>query len=170
MRQTLSILLISVVFASPAFAKTHDKDMADYKECQCREQKMEKYDMEKMNEMMNICLKHADKLGLTSEQVVKIKAIDRAMRKKVRFGADQKIAKIELMEIMEVKGYDLEKANERVQKILNIQRSNHIEVLKSMVEVLTILSGNQYKIMDEMIEGEKYKMNKDQDHQGHHRE
>lgn len=165
MRKTLSVLLLSVIFAVPAFAQMHDKEMKGRNECQCNEHKMEKCDMEKMGDMMRMCLKHAGKLGLSGEQIVKLKAIHRSMEiKEIRLEADQKIAKIELMEIMEVKDFDLEKANAAAQKISDIGRDKHLEMLKSMKEVRSIITEEQFKKMREMMpmmmEGKKSEMNK----------
>jgi Spy/CpxP family protein refolding chaperone len=155
MRKTLSVLLLSVIFTVPAFAEMHDMEMKEHeghKECQCDEHKMEKGNMDKMGDMMGRCLKHADKLGLTDEQVVKLKVIHRAMEiKDIRLEADQKIAKLELMEIIEVKDFDLEKANAAVQKISDIERNKHLEMLKTMKEVRSILTDDQFKKMKEMM-------------------
>jgi Spy/CpxP family protein refolding chaperone len=148
------------------------KDHKGHMECKCHEQKMEKCDMDKMVEMMGMCLMHADKLGLTDDQVVKLKSIHSSMEKKgIRFEADQKIAKIELMEIMGIKDFDLDKATASVQKMSDIGRDHHLGMLKSMKEARSILTDDQFKKMKEMMSTmmEK-KMPKMKKHKGHHQD
>ena len=105
-----------------------------------------------MEDMMHKCLEHADKIGLTEDQITKITPIHREMEKKaIKYKADLKIAQIELKEIMEVKDFDLEKANAQVKKIEDIRASHHLGMLKSMKEVRSILSDEQFKKMKQMM-------------------
>jgi len=105
-----------------------------------------------MGGMMGMCLKNADKLGLTDDQVNKITPIHREMQKKmIRAKADLEIARIELKEIMAVKDFDLEKAGAQVRKIEDIRTNKHLEMLKSMKEVRSILTDEQFKKMKKMM-------------------
>jgi Spy/CpxP family protein refolding chaperone len=91
-------------------------------------------------------------MGLTDDQVMKMKPVHSEMQKKqARFKADLKIAEIELMEIMEVKDFDLEKANSAVKKIEDIKTAHHLEMLKAMKEMRTILTDEQFKKMQKMM-------------------
>jgi Spy/CpxP family protein refolding chaperone len=70
-----------------------------------------------------------------------------------------KLARIELREVTEAKDFDLEKANAAVQKISDIKRDQHLEILKSLKDVRTILTDEQFKkireIRHHMWEGKK---------------
>ncbi len=96
--------------------------------------------------MMGMCMEHADEIGLTDDQMMKMKPLHREMQKKqARFKADVKIAEIELMEIMDVKDFDLEKASAAVNKIAAIKTAHHLEMLKPMKEMRAILTDEQFK-------------------------
>jgi Spy/CpxP family protein refolding chaperone len=108
--------------------------------------------MDKMGDMMDRCIEHADKMGLTDDQIMKMKPGHSEMQKKqARFKADLKIAEIELMEIMEVKDFDLEKASSAANKIAAIRTAHHLEMLKAMKEMRTILTDEQFKKMKKMM-------------------
>jgi Spy/CpxP family protein refolding chaperone len=108
--------------------------------------------MDKMDEMMGMCLQNADKIGLTEEQIAKIKPLHNEMRKKqARYKADQKIAEIEMTEIMDVKDFDLEKANAAVRKIADLKTAHQMEMLKSMKEVRAGLTDEQFGKMKKMM-------------------
>jgi periplasmic protein CpxP/Spy len=142
-------LLLTVVFALPAFAQMADMPMMGPKEG--HGPMMGMCDMDRMGDMMGMCLANADKLGLTDDQVKKIKPIHREMQKKqAQFKADLKIAEIDQMEIMEVKDFDMEKAGAAVKKIADIKTAHHLEMLKSMKEVRAILTEEQFKKMRKM--------------------
>ncbi|QWV98715.1 hypothetical protein KP005_05365 [Geomonas nitrogeniifigens] len=105
----------------------------------------------KMGDMTAMCLEHAEKLGLTDDQTMKMKPLHREMQKKqARFMADLKIAEIELAEIMEVKDFDLEKATSAVKKIEGIKTSHHLEMLSAMKQMRAILTDQQFKEMMKM--------------------
>jgi Spy/CpxP family protein refolding chaperone len=112
-----------------------------------------------MGDMLDMCIEHADKMGLSDDQMMKAKPLHREMQKKqARFKADLKIAEIELMEIMEVKDFDLEKAGSAVKKISEIKAAHHVDMLKAMKEMRTILTDEQFKNMKKMMpmkKGEK---------------
>jgi Spy/CpxP family protein refolding chaperone len=77
-----------------------------------------------------------------------MKPVHREMQKKqARFKADLKIAEIELMEIMEVKDFDIEKAGLAAKKIGEIKTAHHLEMLKAVKEIRTILTDEQFKKM-----------------------
>jgi len=115
-------------------------------------QMMEMGTMDKMGEMMDMCIQHADMMGLTDDQVMKMKPVHSEMQKKqARFKADLKIAQIELMEIMEVKDFDLEKASAGVKKIGEINTAHRLEMARAMKEMRTILTDEQFKKMKKMM-------------------
>jgi len=104
--------------------------------------------MDRIGDMMGMCIEHADKMGLTDDQIQKMKPAHLEMQKKqARFMADLKIAEIELMEIMEVKDFDLEKAGTAVKKISDIKTAHHLEMLKAMREVRPVLTDEQFRQM-----------------------
>jgi Spy/CpxP family protein refolding chaperone len=75
----------------------------------------------------------------------------REMQKsQIRSKADLKIAEIELMEIMEVKDFDMDKASSAVKKIGDIKTTRHLEMLKAMKDMRTILTDEQFKKMHKM--------------------
>ena len=161
MKKIVLSLLLMVVFAVPAFSQMKDMPMKGHG------QMMEMGNMDMMGDMMSMCMGHADMMGLTDDQMIKMKPAQREMQKKqARFKADLKIAKIELMEIMEVKDFDIEKGNSAVKKIADIETAHHLEMLKAMKEMRTILTDEQFKKMQKMMPmktGEKKpakKMNK----------
>ena len=150
MKKTVLAVLLTVVFAVPAFSQMKDMPMKEYR--QGHGQMMEMAHMDRMGDMMGMCIEHADMLGLSDDQMAKMKPAHREMQKKeARFKADLKIAEIELMEIMEVKDFDLEKANAAVKKIAEIKTAHHLEMLKGMKEMRTMLTDEQFKKMKKMM-------------------
>ncbi|MCX7770375.1 MAG: Spy/CpxP family protein refolding chaperone [Proteobacteria bacterium] len=115
--------------------------------------------MDMMDDNIGMCLENAEKIGLTEEQKSKIIPIHREMMKlNARFKADIKIAEIELMEVMEPKDFDLDKAILATKKISDIRSSHHIEMLKAMKKVRTILTDEQYKKMRDIMMSKKSMM------------
>jgi Spy/CpxP family protein refolding chaperone len=105
-----------------------------------------------MGNMMGLCIEQADKMGLTEDQIMKMRPLRNEMQKKqARFMADLKIAEIELMEIMEVKDFDLEKAGLAVKKIAEIKTAHQLEMVKAMKEMRDILTDEQFKKMKQMM-------------------
>jgi Spy/CpxP family protein refolding chaperone len=144
---TVALLAIGV----PAFSQTMDMPMKDHRG-DGHGKMMAMHNMENMGDMMGMCIEHADNIGLTDDQIMKMKPAHREMQKKqARFKAAQKIAQIELMEIMEVKDFDLEKATAAVKKIEEIKTAYHLEMLKAMKEMRTILSYEQFKKMKKIM-------------------
>ena len=93
-------------------------------------------------------MEHADKMGLTDDQMMKMKPMHRDMQKKqIRSKADLNIAEIELMEIVDVKDFDLEKATAAVKKIEDIKTTRRLEMLKCMKDMRAILTDEQFKNM-----------------------
>ena len=72
-------------------------------------------------------------------------------KKQVKFKADLQIAEMEHMEIMEVKDFDLEKANASVRKIGDMKTAHHLEMVQLMKEVRNILTAEQYQKMKKMM-------------------
>jgi len=145
-----AVVLLAISVSVPAFSQMKDMSMKEHREGHGR--MMEMGNMDKMGDMMGMCIEHADKMGLTDEQIMKMKPIHREMQKKqARFKADLKIAEIELMEIMEVKDFDLEKAISAVKNIAEIKTAHHLEVLKAMKEMRTILTDEQFKKMKKIM-------------------
>jgi len=101
MKKIALSLLLMVFFAVPAFSQMMDKPTHEGHHGQMmghHGQMMGMCDMDRMGNMMDMCLANADKIGLTDEQINKITPIHREMQKKqARFIADQKIAEIELI-------------------------------------------------------------------------
>ena len=113
---------------------------------------MEMGKMDKMGDMMGMCIEHAEKIGLNDDQIMKMKTRHSEMQKKhARFKADEKIAEIELMDIMDVKDFDLEKARTAVKKIGEIKTAHQLEMLKAMKEMRTMLTEEQFKEMKKMM-------------------
>ena len=145
-----AVAMLALSAPVPAFSEMMDKSMMEHREG--HGQMMGMGNMDKMGDMMGMCIEHADQMGLTDDQMMKIKPLHREMQKKqVRFKADLKIAEIELMEIMEVKDFDLEKAISAVKKIADIKTTHHLEMLKAMKEMRTILTDEQFKKMKKMM-------------------
>jgi Spy/CpxP family protein refolding chaperone len=159
MRAKHSIYIVIIVAAmallafsvpGPAFSQVKDMPMKGHGEG--HGQMMGMGNMDRMGDMMGMCIEHAEKMGLTDDQIMKMRPVHSEMQKKqARFQADRKIAEIELREIMEVKDFDLEKANAAVKKIEEIKTAHHLEMLKAMKEMRTNLTDEQFKKMKKMM-------------------
>jgi Spy/CpxP family protein refolding chaperone len=148
MKKVLLALLLTIVFAVPAFSQMHDMPMKGHGEGPG--QMMDRDNMDMMGgEMMY--MEQAHHMGLTDDQMAKMKPLRREMQKKqIRSKADLKIAEIELMEIMEVKDFDLDKATYAVKKIEDIKTARHLEMLKAVKDMRAILTDDQFKNMHKM--------------------
>ncbi len=150
--QPISLMLVMVALLAfsmpaPAFSQMMDMHMMDQKAG--HGQMME---MDKSGDMMGMCLENAEMIGLTDDQLMKMKTMHRTMQKKqAQFKADQKIAKIELMEVMDVKDFDLDKANSAVKKMADIKTAYELEKLKSKQEMHKMLTEEQFKKMKKMM-------------------
>lgn len=141
--------LLGIAAPTPAPAQMHDMPMMGPGG---HGPMMAMGDMDRMGEMMGMCLEHADRIGLTDDQVAKMKPGHNEMQKKqARFKADLKIAEIDLKEIMEVKDFDLGKAEAAARKIGDLKTAHHLEILKTMKEMRTILTDEQFKKMKKMM-------------------
>jgi Spy/CpxP family protein refolding chaperone len=141
-----AVALLMLSMPVPAFSQMMDMSMKEHREG--HGQMMEMGNMGKMG----MCIEHAEMMGLTDDQIVQMKPVHREMQKKqARFKADLKIAEIELMEIVDVKDFDLEKASSAVKKIAEINTAHHLEMLKAMKEMRTILTDEQFKKMKKMM-------------------
>lgn len=146
----VGVFLLALSFPLPAFSQMMDMPMMEQEEG--HGQMMEVGNMEKMDKMMGMCIEHAENIGLSNEQIMKMKPRHSEMKKRqVRFKADEKIAMIELMDIMEVKDFDLEKARSAVKKIAEIKTAHQLEMLKAMKEMRTMLTDEQFKGMKKMM-------------------
>jgi len=154
-KYSVSLLMAAVALLAfsvpvPGFSQMKDMPMKGHGEG--HGQMMGMGNMDTMGDMMGMCIQHADMMGLTDDQVMKMKPVHGEMQKKqARFQADKKIAEIELMEIMEVKDFDLEKATAAVKKIAGIKTAHHLEMLNAMKEMRTILTDEQFKKMKKMM-------------------
>ncbi len=150
MNRIVFSLLLSLVFTVPAFSQMTDRFMMETREGYG--QRMAMGPMDRMGNMMGLCIEQADKMGLTEDQIMKMRPLRNEMQKKqARFMADLKIAEIELMEIMEVKDFDLEKAGLAVKKIAEIKTAHQLEMVKAMKEMRAILTDEQFKKMKQMM-------------------
>ncbi|MDD2853564.1 MAG: hypothetical protein PHY09_16890 [Desulfuromonadaceae bacterium] len=159
-KKTMSTLVAAVTLLALSVPVTAFSEMMSAKEHRGGHgQMMEPGHMGMMGDVLDMCVEQADTLGLSDAQIAKIKPLQREMqRKHVQFTADQKIAEIDLMEIMEVKDFDLEKATAAVKKSAGIKTAHHLEMLKVMKEVRALLTEDQFKKMKKqmpMKHGEK---------------
>jgi Spy/CpxP family protein refolding chaperone len=149
MKKIVFALLLTVVFAVPAFSEMKDMPMKGHGEGHGQMMEMDHMDM-MGGDMM--CMEHAKKMGLTDDQMEKMKPLHSEMQKKqIRSKADLKIAEIELKEIMEVKDFDLDKATAAVKKIEDMKTARHLEMLKAMKDMRAILTDEQFKNMQKMM-------------------
>lgn len=150
MKEITVVFLLALCVPLSAFSQMMDMPMMEHRER--HGQMMEMDHMDKSGEMMGMCMEHADKLGLTDEQIMKMKPRHSEMQKKqARYKADVKIAEIELKDIMEVKDFDLEKSRSAVKKINEIKTAHQLEMLKAMKEMRTILTDEQFAQMKKMM-------------------
>jgi Spy/CpxP family protein refolding chaperone len=142
-------VLLGIAAPAPAPAQMHDMHMMGPGG---HGPMMAMGDMDRMGEMMGMCLEHADRIGLTDEQVAKMKPGHNEMQKKqARFMADLKIAEIDLKEIMEPKDFDLGKAEAAARKIGELKTAHQLEILKTMKEMRGILTDEQFRKMRKMM-------------------
>ncbi|MFA6899288.1 MAG: Spy/CpxP family protein refolding chaperone [Desulfurivibrionaceae bacterium] len=145
-----TVVLLALSVPMPAFSQMMNMSMKQ--QGGGHGQMMEMGNMDKMGDMMGMCIVHAEKMGLTDDQIMKTKPIHSEMQKKqARFKADLKIAEIELRDIMDVKDFDLEKATAVVKKIGEIKVAHHLEMLKAMKEMRAIFTDEQFKQMKKMM-------------------
>ena len=112
--------------------------------------------MDKMGDMIDMCLQHAETMGLTDDQIGKIRQLHREIRKKeARFKADLTIANIDRMEITEVKDFDLGKASSAVKKIAELKTAHQLEMLNAMKAIRSMLTDEQFKKMNTMMSSMK---------------
>jgi Spy/CpxP family protein refolding chaperone len=149
MKKILLPFLLVTLLVLPAHGEMHGLGMMGFGE---GHGPMEGGGMDAMAENMGACLDNAARIGLSEDQVKKLTPLHREMKKKqVRFRADLKLAEMDHMEIMEVKDFDLEKANASVRKIADLKTAYHLDMLKLMKEVRAILSEEQFRKMKELM-------------------
>jgi Spy/CpxP family protein refolding chaperone len=158
MKRIILALLLTVFFAVPAFSQMMDMPMMEQRDGHGMMGDMGMMgmmgDMGMMGMMgdMGMCLKQAEMMGLTDDQMNKMKPVHFEMQKKqAQYKADLKIAKIELMEIMEVKDFDLEKATAGVKKIEGVKTAHQLEMFKAMKEMRAVLTDEQFKKMKKIM-------------------
>ncbi len=135
MKKMILSLLLSVVFAVTAFSQTMDMN-----------------NMVNLDDMIGTCIDQADKMGLTDDQVIKMKPIHRETQKRLaRYNTDLKIAENLFMKIMEVKNFDIKKANEVVKKVAELQTIHQFELLKTIKQIRTSLTAEQFERMKMMM-------------------
>ncbi len=145
-----AVAMFSLGTTTPAFSEMKDMPIMEHR--MGHGHMMEMGDMDRMGDMSGTCIEHAAKMGLTDEQITKIKPIHIQMQKKqAQFKADQKIGQLELMEIMGVKDFDMEKAGMAVKKNGEIKTAYHMEMLKGMKEMRTVLTDAQFNQMKKMM-------------------
>ncbi len=146
MKKLVFALLMTVLLVAPAFSQMTGMSMNDRRGEHGQMTGM--HDMDMMGSMMGICVENAVGMGLTDDQITKMKSLHREMMKKqARFKADQKIARIDLMEIMDVKDFDLDKASAAVKKLGDMRTAQHLEMLRAMKQMRSILTEEQFKKM-----------------------
>ncbi len=146
MRIILLSLLLTVVFALPALAQTGEMSMKEQREE--NGQMMGLCGTDDVVIMMGMCIENTEFMGFTNDQIMKLKHIQIEMLKKqAQFKADLQIAEIELLEFMEVKDFDMVKANSAVKKIVEIKTAHYLEMLKTTKEMRAVLTKEQFKKM-----------------------
>lgn len=151
MKSLLVSLLFAIVLATPGVSLPMDMPMHEQRR-EGHGHMMPMAGMDRMGDMMGACIEHADRIGLTDDQLKKMKPAHREMQKKqARFKAELKVAEIELMEIMEVRDFDLEKAGTAVEKIADIKTAHHLEMLDEMKAMRTLLTDDQFRKMQAMM-------------------
>lgn len=104
-----------------------------------------------MDEMIDACLANAGELKLSDEQIEKLQPLHREMQKKqAKFRAEIRVAEIELAEVMDVKDFEIQKAEDITKKISDLRFEHHKGLLKLMREVRSILTVEQYQKMKKM--------------------
>jgi Spy/CpxP family protein refolding chaperone len=150
MKRILFALLLTAIFTVPAYSQMKDKSMNHCKDCKLQGHDMGHMDM--MGDMMGMCIKNAAKIGLSDEQMKKIKPLHQEMQKKqIQFQAELKIAHLEMKEIMEPKDFDLEMAKLAAKKCEDIKTAYHINMLTAMKEVRSVFTEEQYKKMKALM-------------------
>jgi Spy/CpxP family protein refolding chaperone len=141
---------VSLSISVPAFSQTKDIPMKERMEG--HRQMMEMGNVDKMGDIVGLCIEHADEIGLTDDQIIKMKSVQSEMQKKyAQLKVNLKIAETEFMEIMDVKDFDLKNANSAVKKIAGIKTAHDLEMLKAMKEMRTILTDEQFNKMKKML-------------------
>ena len=145
-----AVALLTLITAVPAFSQMMDMPMKEHRAG--HGPMMEMGQMDEMGDMMGMCMEHAEMMGLTDDQLMKMMPVHREMQKKqAQFEADLKIAEIELVEIMEIKDFDLEKASTAIKKIEGLKIAHQLEMLKAMKKVRANLTDEQFKKMKKMM-------------------
>ncbi len=153
MKKIALALCLTGLAALPAYAQMMDMPMKDMPMMEHMGGEGHAMGMDKMGEAMGMCIANADKIGLSDEQTRKLTPLHREMQKKmVRSRAELKIAEMELMEVMEVKDFDLEKATAAAKKIVDTKLESHLQMLKLMKQARAILTSDQFQKVRKLME------------------
>lgn len=145
-----TVVLLLLTATVPAFSQMSDMSMKE--RGMGHGPMMQMGPMDKMGDMMGMCMEHAEMMGLSDDQLLKMKPIHSEMQKKqARFKADVKIAEIELMEILEAKDFNLDEASAAVGNIEKVKTAHHLEMIKAMKEMRALLTDEQFKKMKKMM-------------------
>lgn len=139
-------LLLTLVFALTALAQSEEMPMKEHREG--HGQMMGLCGKDELVSIMGMCIEHTEFMGLTNDQIMKLKHIQiEVLKRQARFKADLQIAEIELMEFMEVKGFDMAKASSAVKKIVEVKTAHYLEMLKTTQEMRAVLTEEQFNKM-----------------------
>jgi len=147
---SISLMPLMVVFLSlsmivPVFSQMKGP-ITEYKE-----ENRRIIGMDNMGDIAAIFIEHADEMGLTDDQILKMEPVQSEMRKKyAQFKVNLKIAETELIETMDVKYFDLKNADSAVIKISEIKIAHRLEMLKAMKEIWAILTDEQFNKIKKM--------------------
>lgn len=108
--------------------------------------------MDNVTDMIGMCIEHADEIGLTDDQIMKIKPMCSEFGKReARFKADLRIAEIELLEIMEVKDFSMDHGRSAVEKMAEIKKAHHFEMLRSARDMRAVFTEQQFREISKML-------------------
>lgn len=89
-------------------------------------------------------LKHAKEIGLTPEQIAKLKAMQLDFKRtEVRLEADTKIAKLELHALMDDEQADLNTIQAKVEQLKKAEGASLFEAIKSKRSAMALLTPDQ---------------------------
>ena len=73
-----AVALLAFSVPAPGFSQMKDMSMKEHREG--HGQMMGMGNMDRMGDMMGMCIEHADELGLTDDQIMKMKPVHREMK------------------------------------------------------------------------------------------
>ncbi|MDH3258554.1 MAG: hypothetical protein OEM19_03725 [Deltaproteobacteria bacterium] len=110
-------------------------------------------DMEsRMERHFEMCMKNAEKLGLSEKQMADLKSIHNEKRKKlIRLQSEIQILNIDLKDEVDKPVPDMAKVEQILRKQETLKTDFALEAIKTRVEVSKILTEEQFKKMHEMM-------------------